>query len=58
MENHPLIGGYHTVSGLTAGHILQATGATSYTFGSIPIHEHSVEDITGDIPGAYSTLLE
>jgi len=28
-------GGYHTASGLTAGHVLRATGATSFVFGAL-----------------------
>jgi hypothetical protein len=31
-ENHTLIGTHHTVSGLTTGHFLKATGATTYGF--------------------------
>lgn len=30
---HLLVGGSHTASGLTAGHVLRATGATSFAFG-------------------------
>jgi hypothetical protein len=31
-KNHTLIGSHHTVSGLTTGHFLKATGATTYGF--------------------------
>lgn len=33
--NHALIGSHHTVSGLTAGHVLRASGATAYGFAQL-----------------------
>jgi hypothetical protein len=32
---HPLIGADHTAAGLTPGHVLRATGATTFAFGAI-----------------------
>jgi len=43
---------YHTVSGLTAGHVLQATGATTFGFGAIPAHNHSASQITAGTFGS------
>jgi hypothetical protein len=34
-QSHVLDGGDHTVSGLTAGHALRATGATTFAFGQV-----------------------
>jgi len=40
-QGHVLDGGTHTVSGLTAGHLVRATGSTTYAFGALA---------DGDIP--------
>lgn len=40
---HALTGAQHTASGLTSGHVLRATGSTSFAFGAIQ---------DGDIPAA------
>jgi hypothetical protein len=50
LGNHALVGGVHTASGLTAGHVLRATAATTFAFGAIE---------SGDLPdlsGTYSVV--
>lgn len=37
---HALVGADHTASGLTTGHVLQATGATTFGFAALPSHTH------------------
>ena len=37
-EIHLLVGGEHTVSGLTAGHVLQALSPTTFGFDLVPTH--------------------
>lgn len=34
-NSHALVGSVHTVSGLTVGHVLRATGTTTYAFGQV-----------------------
>lgn len=34
-QTHDLVGAKHSVSGLTAGHVLRATGSSTYDFGAI-----------------------
>lgn len=36
----------HTVSGLTTGHVLQATSSTTYGFASLPSHMHTKSQIS------------
>ena len=44
---HALVGALHTASGLTIGHVLTATGATTFAFGALPAHAHAHIDLTG-----------
>jgi hypothetical protein len=44
---HVLDGALHTVSGLTTGHVLQATGATTFGFAAVP-----------DLSGSYIPLAQ
>jgi len=50
-QSHVLSGPDHTESGLTVGHVLRATGATTFAWGAIqagdlPSHNHVEADIT------------
>ena len=50
---HQLDGAVHTVSGLTTGHFLKATGATTFAFGA---HGLTYSDVGADASGAASTV--
>jgi hypothetical protein len=48
---HTLVSASHTASGLTAGHVLRATGATTFAFaalqsGDLPTHTHAAADVS------------
>ncbi len=47
---HDLVSAYHTASGLTTGHLLQALTATTFGFATIPSHNHAWLDITSGVP--------
>jgi hypothetical protein len=51
---HALVSATHTASGLTTGHFLKATGATSYGFGA---HGLTYSDVGADVSGAASTAV-
>jgi hypothetical protein len=59
-DNHALVGTKHTASGLTTGHVLRATGASSFAFqaiqsGDLPSHTHVKANIT-DTPWAWTDV--
>lgn len=50
-QAHAIDGADHTASGLTSGHVLRATGATTFAFGALqsgdlPTHSHAESDVT------------
>ena len=57
---HALVGSAHTATGLTAGHVLQATGATTFAFGAsypafVGVRAYNNADIT--VNTGASTLI-
>jgi hypothetical protein len=53
---HDLIGSYHDVAGLTVGHVLKATGATTFNFGAITYSDVGAEAALGN-PGTNGYVL-
>jgi hypothetical protein len=51
---HVLVSATHTASGLTTGHFLKATGATSYGFG---VHGLTYSDVGADVSGAAASAV-
>jgi hypothetical protein len=56
-QAHVLNGADHTVSGLTTGHVLQATGATTFGFAALST-QFKRETISFVVPGAISAATE
>jgi hypothetical protein len=49
-QQHTLTGADHTVSGLTPGHVLQATGATTFGFAAVPgLHDSVTLAVSADV---------
>ena len=54
MPSHQLDGAIHTVSGLTAGHFLKATGTTAFGFA---VHGLTYSDVGADVSGAATSAV-
>lgn len=51
-QTHGLASAYHTVAGLTTGHFIKATGATSFAFGA---HGLTYSDVGAEVSGAVAS---